>query len=174
MEKQASSKNIMLSYGLVLGIVSILISVVSYALGMHLDRDWKFGVVGFLAMIVIISIGIKKFKEENHNLLSFGQAVKIGVGISIISALLVIIYNLIFMNFIEPDYMNQLLEIERAKWLENPDMTAENIEAAEGMFKTFSSPAITSAISIVGSAFFGFIISAIAGAIMKRSEEDGY
>jgi uncharacterized membrane protein YfcA len=173
MEKQASSKNIMLVYGLVLGIVSILISVVAYALGMHLERDWKFGVLGFIVMIVIIVMGIKKFKADNYNLLSFGQAVKIGVGIAIISALLTIVYNQIFANVIEPDYMEQILQIEKAKWLDS-EMTEEQIETAEQMFKTFSGPGISSAIIIVGGAFFGFIISAIAGAIMKRSEEDGY
>jgi len=173
MEKQASSKNIMLTYGLILGIVSILISVVSYALGMHLDRDWKFGLLGFIAMVVIIVMGVKKFKVDNYNLLSFGQAVKIGVGISIISAILTIVYNQVFMNFIEPEYMEQIFQIEKAKWLET-EMTDQDIENAEKMYRTFSGPAISSAIIIVAGAFFGFIVSAIVGAVMKRSEEDGY
>jgi NhaP-type Na+/H+ or K+/H+ antiporter len=42
------------------------------------------------------------------------------------------------------------------------------------MMETFSNPAITAAMGIIGGAFFGFIISAIAGAIMKRTEEDQY
>ena len=53
-------------------------------------------------------------------------------------------------------------------------MTEEQIEASKSMMETFSSPAITSAIGIIAAAFFGFIISAIAGAIMKRTEEDQY
>ena len=70
MENQASSKNIMLNYGFVLGILSILTSVTSYALGMHLDRDWRFGLLGFILMVIIGSMGIKKFKVENQHLLS--------------------------------------------------------------------------------------------------------
>lgn len=173
MESKASSKNVMLNYGLILGVVSILISVISYALGMHLERDWKFGVLGFVAMIVILSMAIKKFKTDNNNLLSFGQAVKVGMGVAIVSSVIVIIYNQIFINFIEPEMMNQLLEVEKAKWVE-ANMTSEQMEAAEDMFNLFSGAAISSAIAIVASAFFGFIISAIAGAIMKRSAEDGY
>lgn len=173
MESKASSKNVMLNYGLILGVVSILISVISYALGMHLERDWKFGVLGFVAMIVILSMAIKKFKTDNNNLLSFGQAVKVGMGVAIVSSVIVIIYNQIFMNFIEPEMMNQLLEVEKAKWVE-ANMTTEQMEAAEDMFNLFSGAAISSAIAIVASAFFGLIISAIAGAIMKRSAEDGY
>jgi hypothetical protein len=173
MENQASSKSTMLNYGLVLGVVSILINLVVYALGKHLDQDWRFGVLGFVAMIVIIVLGIRNFKLTNLNIVSWGQAVKIGVGIAIISAVIGIIYNLIFANFIEPDFMAQLMDKQRLAWQE-ANMSAEQIEGAESMMKTFSSPAITSAVGIVAAAFFGFIISAIAGAVMKRTEENGY
>lgn len=173
MENQAPSKGIMLNYGAILGIVSVLVSVTVYALGHHLEQDWKVGLLNFVLMIVILSMGIKKYKESNAGFLSFGQAVKVGVGIAIVSAVIGILYNLIFTNVIEPDFMNQMLDKQRELWAEN-NMTEEQIESAEGMFKTFSSPAITSAIGIVAAAFFGFIISAIAGAIMKKSPEDQY
>lgn len=173
MENQAPSKGIMLNYGAMLGVASVLVSVAVYAMGHHLEQDWRMGLINFALMIIIIALGIKKYKQSNAGWLSFGQAVKVGVGIAIISAVIGIIYNLIFTNVIEPDFMNQLLEKQREIWTEN-NMTEEQIESAEGMFATFSSPAITSAISIVAAAFFGFIISAIAGAIMKKSPEDQY
>ena len=173
MENQVSSKSTMLNYGLLLGVASIFINLVAYALGIHLDQDWRIGTLGFLAMIVIIVLGIRNFKSVNNNLITWGQSVKIGVGIAIVSSLLVIIYNLIFMNFIEPEFMNQMMEKQVVAW-EELNMTEEQIEASKSMMETFSSPGITSAIGIVAAAFFGFVISAIAGAIMKRTEEDQY
>ena len=173
MENQASSKSTMLNYGLILGIVSILLSVSVYALGMHLDQDWRVSVISFVAMAVIIVLALRNFKTINLNILSWGQAVKIGVGIAVIGGVISIIYSLIFMNFIEPEFMAQMLDKQRLAW-EEANMTTEQIEGAEAMMKTFSNPAITSAIGIIASAFFGFVISAIAGAIMKRTEEDGY
>ena len=173
MENQVSSKSTMLNYGLLLGVSSIFINLVAYALGIHLDQDWRIGTLGFLAMIVIIVLGIRNFKSVNNNLITWGQSVKIGVGIAIVSALLGIIYNLIFMNFIEPEFMNQMMEKQVVAW-EELNMTEEQIEASKSMMETFSSPGITSAIGIIAAAFFGFVISAIAGAIMKRTEEDQY
>jgi len=173
MENQVSSKSTMLNYGLLLGVATIFINLVAYALGIHLDQDWRIGTLGFLAMIVIIVLGIRNFKSVNNNLITWGQSVKIGVGIAIVSALLGIIYNLIFMNFIEPEFMNQMMEKQVVAW-EELNMTEEQIEASKSMMETFSSPGITSAIGIVAAAFFGFVISAIAGAIMKRTEEDQY
>jgi len=173
MENQVSSKSTMLNYGLLLGVATIFINLVAYALGIHLDQDWRIGTLGFLAMIVIIVLGIRNFKSVNNNLITWGQSVKIGVGIAIVSALLGIIYNLIFMNFIEPEFMNQMMEKQVVAW-EELNMTEEQIEASKSMMETFSSPGITSAIGIIAAAFFGFVISAIAGAIMKRTEEDQY
>lgn len=173
MESKVSSKSIMLNYGLVLGVISVIANLAMYATGNLITLGWAAGIVSFIAMIVIIVLGIKKFKLENNNLLSFGQAVKVGIGIALISAVVGIIYNLIFLNFIEPDFQNQVLEVQRQAW-ENSEMTSEQIQQAEDMASAFSGPAITSAFSILAAAFFGFIISAIAGAIMKRSEEDGY
>ena len=173
MENQVSSKSTMLNYGLLLGVSSIFINLIAYALGIHLDQDWRIGTLSFLAMIIIIVLGIINFKSVNNNLITWGQSVKIGVGIAIVSALLGIIYNLIFMNFIEPEFMNQMMEKQVVAW-EELNMTEEQIEASKSMMETFSSPGITSAIGIVAAAFFGFVISAIAGAIMKRTEEDQY
>ena len=94
----------MLNYGLVLGLTSIFINLIAYAIGIHLDQDWRVGTLGFVAMIIVIVLGIKNFKSANNNLITWGQSVKIGVGISIISGLIGIIYNLIFINFILQNY----------------------------------------------------------------------
>ncbi|MFY0603267.1 MAG: DUF4199 domain-containing protein [Flavobacteriaceae bacterium] len=173
MENQASSKSIILNYGLVLGVIGILTSLALYATGNLIEMNWLNGVVGFVAMIVIIILGIKKFKADNGGYLSFGQGVKVGMFIALLSAVISIIYNQVFINFIEPDFMNQMLEVQKTTW-EEANMTQEQMEAAEGMFETFSSPLITSLFAIVGAAFFGFIISAISAAVMKKSAEDQY
>ena len=173
MENKISSKNTMLNYGLVLGLTTIFINLIAYAIGIHLDQDWRMGLLGFIAMIIIIVLGIRNFKAVNNNFITWGQSVKIGVGISIISALLSVTYNLIFINFIEPDFMNLVMEKQVILW-EEANFTSEQIEASKSMMETFSNHAITAAMGIIGGAFFGFIISAIAGAVMKRTEEDQY
>ena len=173
MENQISSKNIMINYGVYLAVASILINLTFYATGTLISLGWLIGIIGFGLVIAIIIFGIKKYKEVNNGLISWGQAVKIGVGISIVSGVIGVLYSLIFNNYIDPTMQEQIMEIQRQAWAD-ANMTSEQIEAAEEMANTFSSPTITSAIQIVASAFFGFIISAIAGAIMKKTEGDEY
>jgi hypothetical protein len=173
MENQASSKSIILNYGLYLGIISVLVSLVLYATGNHLQPHWSVSVLNAIIMIVMIVMGMKKFKTDNGGFMSWGQAVKIGVGLTVVSTLIVIVYNLIFMNFIEPDFMNQMAAVQEQAWIDQ-GMTSEQIDGAKEMMQKFQGPVISSAIGLVFAAFISFIISAIAGAIMKQSAENQY
>ena len=174
MENQKSSATqTMLNYGLILGIVSILMSVGIYAMGMIYEQGMMVMLISFVIMAVIIFLGLKNFKAGNGSL-TLGEAIKIGLGIALVSAVISIIYNQIFINFIEPDFMENMMKVGEQKMLEqNPNMTDEQLEVAKGMQEKMSSPLIGIAFGIIGSLFFGFIISLIEGLILKTpSVED--
>ncbi|ARV05213.1 DUF4199 domain-containing protein [Polaribacter sp. SA4-10] len=173
MENQANSKNLIINNGVILGVASVLLSLTLYAMGMHLDPHWSTSVISGALFIGLIVFGIKKFKEVNGGFLSWGQGVKIGVGIAIVAALIGVIYNYVFMNFIEPEFMSQIMEVQNQKFLDQ-GMTEEQIENANEIGKKFQSPGIMAAMGIIGSAIGGFIVSAIAAAIMKKTEEENY
>lgn len=174
MENQkSSSKQIILNYGFILGVVSVLLSVAIYAMGKIYEQDWKVALLSFVILAVITYLALKNYKEGNNNLLSLGEALKIGLGIALIGGIISVIYQQIFMNFIEPDFMENMMKIGQEQMLEqNPNITDEQIEVAIGMQEKLSSPAISAAFGIIGSLFFGFIISLIEGLILKRTEED--
>ena len=170
--QQMPTKKIALNYGLILGFVSILLHVVLFALGKHLDQDWKVSVLSIAITAVVIVLGIKKFKESNNGLLSFGQGLKTGIAIAMISAVVYIVYTMIFMFVISPESMEHALEIARQKLLEDPNMTDETIEAALSIQKKFSAPAFLIPIMLIMSLFIGFVISLIATLIMKKTDEE--
>jgi drug/metabolite transporter (DMT)-like permease len=174
MENQkSSSKQVMLNYGLMLGAISILLSVSIYAMGKIYDQGWEIALISFVVMAVITFMGLKKFKEGNNNLLSLGEAIKIGLGIALVGGIISVIYNQVFINFIEPDFMENMMKVGEQKMLEqNPNMTDEQLEMAKGMQEKMSSPLIGAAMGIVGSLFFGFIISLIEGLILRKSDEE--
>ncbi len=64
MENQASSKSVILNYGLYYGVISILISLVVYAMGKHLDQGFSGMLIGLVVMIVFIVLATKKFKKD--------------------------------------------------------------------------------------------------------------
>lgn len=163
------SKNVMLTYGLYLGLATILVSVIYYVLGMAYENDWKKSVISIAVSGIIIFLGIKKFKEGNDTFLTIGQAIKTGLGISLVAAIISIVYTIIFMMFIEPEFVNNLAEVSRQKMYEtNPELTEEQVEMSMGIVKKMSSPAILSAFILIASLFFGLIISLVSGLILKK------
>jgi uncharacterized membrane protein YfcA len=173
MENQAESKSFIVNNGVIFGAVSIVFSLVLYATGNHLPPHWSASVISFILFIVFIVLGTKQFKEANGGFLSWGQGVKIGIGIAILAGLIVVIYQYIFSTFIEPEYMSQMMEIQNQAFLDQ-GMTEEQIEATNEMTNNFQTPGIMAAIGIITYAIGGFIVSAITAAIMKKSEEEKY
>lgn len=173
MENQAPSKSIILNYGLYLGIASVLINLVNYAFGDYLKPHWSVSVLSGVLMIAIIVFAFKKFKEINGGFMSWGQSVKIGVGVTVISAVIVIVYQQLFQNFIEPEYMQQMMMMQEQAWIDG-GMNSEGIDSAKEMMQKFQGPLISSAIGLIVAAFIGFVVSAITGAIMKQSAEEQY
>lgn len=172
-QTKGSVKKVALSYGLILALLSIVLSVIAYVLGVHIERPWWVSVLGIGIMILIIIYGLKTFKKDNGGFLSLGEALKVGLAISLVSAIIVVIYNYIFITFIEPDLVAQTLEYTREQMIEqNPDMPEEQMEMALGFTEKMMSPAIMSAIGIIFSLFLGFIISLIGGLVMKQNRPE--
>jgi len=161
----------MINNGLILGLISILISVTVYALGKTYDQHWSVGVISFLIMVAIIVMGIKKFKASNGGYLSLGEAIKIGLGIALISGIISVAYTYVFTSFIEPDFFINLAQVQEQKWIDQ-GLTDEQIEGAKVMMDKMSNPMMTAGFTVIGSLFFGFIISLISGAVMKEKNEE--
>ena len=170
--QQTPTKKIALNYGLILGFISILLHVILFALGKHLEQNIGITILSLAITAAVIVWGIKKYKEANNGLLSLGQGIKTGIAIALISSVVYIIYTLLFMNVISPESMEQGLEIARQKLMDNPNMSEEQIEAAIEMQKKFTGPTFLIPIMLIFSLFIGFVVSLIASLIMKRTEED--
>ena len=83
-----------------------------------------------------------------------------------------IAYLLLFTNFIEPDFKNQVIESSIVKW-QDAGMTSDQIEMTTKMTNDYFELSLYGSI-VVMSLFLGFVFSAIIAAIMKKSEEETY
>ena len=169
---KASSKKIIINYGILLGIVSVLLGVVMYVTNAYKDPNWIYSVIGFVVLIGVISYGIKAFKTANNGYLILMDAIKIGLGIALIGGIIGAIWSFTLTNVIEPDYTQQMLEVQREKMIEQyPDFSQEQIDQSMAIAEKFSAPFVSIALSIIASLFFGFIISLIAGLVMQKKQD---
>ena len=172
MENQADSKKTIINYGLMTGFSAIIITLISYAMGKAANPGVFFGIISFVVPIALIILGIKKYKTINNGFLTWGQAVKVGIGIALIWGVLALSFQYVLENIIDPDIIEEKMELVRQsleEWGIDDDAIDEQIEKQRNQ-----SPLLTNAMGILVFAFLGFIVSAIAGAVMKKTEEDQY
>ncbi|HLV93111.1 MAG TPA: DUF4199 domain-containing protein [Aequorivita sp.] len=170
METQSPSiQKIALNYGVLLGLFTIVLQVISYALDAHIDRPWWLTFGQLLISIAIIVLGLKAFKNENNSYLTFGQSIKTGLAISLIAGIISIIFNYIFITYIDPDFIQKTMDFTREEMAKNPNLTEEQINMSMEMSAKFMTPWIMSAFAIIGTMFFGFIISVIAGLALRKN-----
>ena len=171
MESNQTISKFSINPGLMLGGVLILISVITYIIGLNpVDDSWigwiSYAVMGFAFFY------FQKEYRDNHNggFLSLGEAVKLGVTIAVIAGILSAIYNIIFMLYIEPDFVDKMLmKVEEQMYETNPDMAQAQVDMALNMTSKMMSPMISVPLAIVGSAISGLILSLATGFFNKKN-----
>ncbi|WP_430907379.1 DUF4199 domain-containing protein [Maribacter sp. 2-571] len=158
-----------LVYGLILSAISVALGLILYSQNLHYERGWAVNLVSVIIMISVISIGIYQFKKANAGFLSLGQAMKVGLGIAVIAGIVGVLWQMVFMNVIEPDFMENVVERSKVEMIQqNPTLTDEQIAQGEKTIRMFTKPSVMAVMGLVASLFFGSIISLIAGLIMKK------
>lgn len=112
---------------------------------------------------------IKEYRTKLGGLLSLGQAMKLGIAVAVISGIIAVISNYIFMTYIEPDTIDKMLEAGRMQ-MEDSGATDEQIEMGLEMSRKFMKPGIMVAMGILSSVFMGAVYSLISGLILQKKD----
>ncbi len=159
------------NYGIILGLILILLVVLMYVTGMQLEGvQWPMYIYYALFPIAII-YAINQYKKKQGNILSLSDAIKIGLAVAVISALVFTVYNLLFNYVIDSEFGQQVMKAEMDRQLESGALTEEMIEKSASIREILTNPLVTSAIFIAFSSIFGLIYSLIAGLIMKSEQQ---
>ena len=169
----SSIKSTIITYGIILGSISVVFQLMLFFLDMHYKNDSTAGIVSLIIMIGVLSYSFISHKKINGGYILLSEALKIGLGVSLVSALITIIYTQILINFLDPETMQKSLDLTMDTMRsENPEIPQEALDTARSIQEKMSSPLIFSAVQIIFSLFFGFIISLIGGLIVKKSRPE--
>lgn len=171
-QNQPKTGKYALNYGVFLGIISIIFSLMLFSLDMHYQGGFAVMGVSIVLTIIFIVIAMMQFKKANNGFMSFGQALKIGVGLSLVGGIIGVLFNQVLINFIDPDTMTKAFEFQREQLISAGELSIETIDAQLEMGKSFSTPAMQIAFGLVGSIIFGFILSLVPGLILKKSNPE--
>ncbi|MGB5554715.1 MAG: DUF4199 domain-containing protein, partial [Flavobacteriaceae bacterium] len=118
-----------------------------------------------------IVIGLLQFKKANNGFMTFGQGLKIGVGICLIGGIIGILFNQIMANVIDPDMMNKAMEFQKGQMMETTKLTPEQIDTQMEAMKKFQTPTMQMMFGLLYVVVSGFIFSLIPALILKKTED---
>lgn len=166
-ENQPKVSSFILKFGLISGLISVAFGLMLYFQGLHYERGIAVQAIPYVILAIAIVIGIIQFKKANSSYLKLGQALKLGAGIGLISALIGTIYFLVLSNVIEPDFMANTMEIAKTQAFEqNPKLTEEQWDQGAAFQAKFF-PVFLAA-GLVLSALYGLIIGLFTGLVTKK------
>ena len=125
-------------------------------------------IIGIVLAAVITFLGIQNFKKANGGYLKLGQALKIGAGILLIGGIISILYNVILVNYIDPDAPSKIMDARLGPALEEGKITQEQFDQQkqQGLdFWWMGYPFI-----LIFNVLIGLAIGLVAGLILKKNK----
>ena len=166
-ENQVKTGKIAWMYGAIGGGIGIVFTLMLMSMDMLYDQGWGKSVVSTLILVAAIVLAISSFKKQNQGFLTLGEALKTGIGTSLVAAVIALIFTYLLMNFLVPDFMDKTTELSRITIQEkSPQITPEQLDNALEMQKKFFW--IAYPMILLFNLFIGFIVSLISGLVMKK------
>lgn len=167
MEEKRSIWKETLKYGIILGLVSVVFSVLTYML----DLTFKPWIMwpGLLLSLIVLYLLLRSYRDQyNHGYITYGKSVGAGMVMNIYAAIISAIYIYLLYSVIDTGLVDKQLAITEEKLIAK-GMPEGSIDAALQMQAKFMKPWFTSLTSILGSLFGGLIMSLIVSLfVMKK------
>lgn len=170
-EKSKSTFKFNLTYGLITGAAVIILSLIFYVLELPFDSP----IVKYAPFLIFIGgmvYGAHMYKNEFGNgFMTYGKAFGTSYLIGIYAAILASIYGFIYMSYIDPGIINQILEVTEQTLLDQGNMTDAQIDQALELTKKIASPGVANIMGLVWYAVILAIVSLITSIFVKNEEE---
>lgn len=160
-----------LTYGVLMGLFSILLSVIVYTMGSFIEKPiWSTILITFVGFAITF-YAIHQYRDQLGGYLNLGQAMKMGIAVAVIGGAIAALSNYIFMTYIEPGTVEQMIELGRRQMEESGNnLSDEQIEMSLEMSRKFMHPGIMAAMGIISSVFMGVIYSLVSGLILQKKQ----
>ena len=157
-----------LIWGSIIGLVSVVYSVLLYMLDQTLNR--ALGYAGLIILIAGLALAMKNYRDNvlGGNL-PYGKAFGFGMLIVLISALIGGIYGYLLYTVIDPDLVGKMMDMQAEQLLER-GLTEDQVEQALEVSGRFMNPVFIFISGFIVNLLMGTVLSLIIAAIFKKDE----
>jgi len=172
METKKSFSNIVVMFAGLYAILGILFMLIKSPTAN--PKDPSIMILGFVSLFLFIGIpalAVWYYKNQGYNV-TIGTGVKLGVLVGLLGGLIVGIYAYIYFAYLNPEAIDQVLELSRTILEENDMFDEEMIEKQMEMSKNFFVP-----MQLIGQIFSGLlygVIGGLLGGIFYKTPQQDY
>ena len=154
-------------YSFILAACSFAYTLILYYTG--LAAHTGAGLLSFVITIVLLVLGMRKYRSVNNGYMTFGKATITGILISIIASVLSSVLNAVYLAFIDNSVLAGLSEKTLQKLQETPGLTQQQIDMMMKLYQNLLFTPVGMLITgIISGIIGGVIISLILAAILKK------
>ena len=166
MEKKVSPWKANLNAGIILGLLSIIWTLLMWFLDQTTNNTM--GLIFFVVLIIGLFIGIRYYRDKYLNgFITYGQSLGAGVIIMLYYSIITAIFAYILYKFIDPNLTDKMLALTEEKLVER-GLAEGMIEQSMQLQKKIMTPLVMSISGIFSGVFFGTIFSLIISLFTKR------
>lgn len=164
--EQPSTKQIVLKWGPILGLVSVVISIITFTMAItNSYLSWVGGVV----TIIVIVLAHREYKNEGDGFMSYGKGLGIGTLVCLVSATISSILSYLYIKVIDSSYLDAMRD-QQISEMESQGLGDAEIEQALEFASFFNTAEFFLIGGLIGGVFIGFILSLIVSAFTKNAD----
>jgi hypothetical protein len=168
-------------YGLILGVVSILLAVFGYIMGVEFSMGYTNMIISSVVSLGAIIFACNRIKVENKGIIKYFDAVKLVFVTLILAYIIGSSYNFIFNNFIAPEYTQEIIKVSLEKatdFMESMGMPESEIDKAMDKARQDAQEALEKPLfpflqSIMLGAVALFVVALLAAIFVQRKPAEG-
>lgn len=164
-------------YGLIVGIIIAASVALSLSMGSGSEHIASLEWLGYAVMIIAFSmifVAIKRYRDRDlGGVIRFGQAVKLGIGITLVASLIYVVaweINLAVTDYaFMEEYSQSYIEMAAADGATDDELDALRAEMA-AMTEQYKNPLFRVPITLLEIFPVGLLITLISAAVLRKSE----
>lgn len=169
-----------IKYGIMIGLISIIISVLLYIFDLVAISFWLDIIIGLFNIVIyfiIMLVLMKKYRDKVLNgFMKYGRGIAFAAISGLYAAILVAIYTFLFNEVIDPDYQKNIMERMnemKVDYLYQAGLPDDQIDKIIDEMQSQKIPSTTKSalLSILGNMILILIVSLIAAAFAKKKKD---
>ncbi len=167
MQEKTTVARTALKNGAIFGVIGLVFAAILYVFELMFIPMLPY--VAFIILGVGINLSLKEFKEDNEGFLSYGEAMSIGTLMSAVSGIIIAIFVVFYVQFIDASFNEKALAQYEEAWRKQ-GLDDGQIERSADITKFILSPGIVFFLKIAEQIIVGCIVSLILGALYRKNK----